>query len=126
MRTFLGISAGALIAVSLAGPAFAQGNSGQQQGFSSQNSGQHADFSKSQIQSFAEAQQDLQSVVSDWQSKINNADSKKQARQYHKQMNSKIISTIKNDGLSVQQYNQIAQASSNDPKLAQRIQQAGS
>lgn len=120
-----------LIALGLAAvttPVFAQGSntsnsSGMQSSYTQSNSG-NTHVSQAQVQKFAKAQQDMQSLVRNSQQKIKNADSKKQAKQYRQQMNHQIIQTIKKDGLSVKQYNKIAQASRNDHRLRQRIQKA--
>lgn len=120
-----------LIALGLAAtttPVLAQGtstsnNSGAQSGYSQSSSGA-TDVSQAQVQKFAQAQKDMRSVVRDSQQKIKNAGNKKQAKQYRQQMNKQIVQTIKKDGLSVQQYNKIAQASRNDQQLQQRIHKA--
>ncbi|MGN8199408.1 DUF4168 domain-containing protein [Salinisphaera sp. RV14] len=111
-----------------AAPVFAQGtntsgNSGAQSGYSQSNAGS-THVSQAQVQKFAKAQKDMQSLVRNSQQKIKNADNKKQARQYRQQMNKQIVQTIKKEGLSVQQYNKIAQATRNNHKLQQRIQKA--
>lgn len=109
-------------------PVFAQGSStsgssGMQSSYAQSHSS-NTHFSQAQIQKFAKAQQDMQSLVRNSQQKINGASNQKQAKQYRQQMNQKIVKTIKNDGLSVQQYNKIAQASRGNQKLQHRIQQA--
>lgn len=120
-----------LIALGLAAattPVFAQssntsGSSGMQSGYSQSNSGS-THVSQAEVQKFAQAQQDMQSLVRNSQQKIKNAGSKKQATQYRQQMNKQIVQTIKKDSLSVQQYNKIAQATRNNQQLQQRIQKA--
>ncbi|MGN8157428.1 DUF4168 domain-containing protein [Salinisphaera sp. SWV1] len=109
-------------------PVFAQGtntsgNSGMQSSYSQSNAGS-THVSQAQVQKFAKAQKDMQSLVRNSQQKIKNADNKKQAKQYRQHMNKQIVQTIKKDGLSVQQYNKIAQATRNNHKLQQRIQKA--
>lgn len=120
-----------LIALGLAAvttPVFAQGSntsdsSGMQSSYAQSNSG-NTHVSQTQVNKFADAQQDMQSLVRHSQQKINGASNKKQAKQYRQQMNQKIVKTIKKDGLTVQQYNKIAQASRSNQKLQQRIRQA--
>lgn len=120
-----------LIALGLAAttnPVLAQGSntSGSHDSQSSyaQSNSDSTHVSQEQVQKFAKAQQDMLPLVRHLQQKIKNADSNKQAKQYRQQMNHQIIQTIKKDGLSVKQYNKIAQASRKDDQLRQRIQKA--
>lgn len=130
MQKSLFATTASVIAIGLAAattPVFAQGttssgSSNAQSGYS-QSGSSAGNISQSEVQKFAKAQNDMQSLVRDQQQKINNANGDK-AKQYRQQMNKKIIKTIKKDGLSVKQYNQIAQASRNDQQLQQRIQKA--
>lgn len=130
MQKSLFATTASVIAIGLAAattPVFAQGttssgSSNAQSGYS-QSGSSAGDISQAEVQKFAKAQNDMQSLVRDQQQKINNANGDK-AKQYRQQMNKKIIQTIKKDGLSVKQYNKIAQASRNDQQLQQRIQKA--
>lgn len=106
-----------------AAPVFAQGTNTSGNSYSQSNAGA-THVSQAEVQKFAKAQKDMRSLVSNSQQKIKNADNKKQARQYRQHMNKQIVQTIKKDGLSVKQYNKIAQATRNNHKLQQRIQKA--
>lgn len=115
------VGVAALGLVGIAGPAVAatSSNAGN-----ANTQSQTTHVSQAEVQKFAKAQNDMQSLLKNMRSKMQNAQGKQQSKQFRQQMNAKIVKTIKKDGLSVQQYNQIAQASQNDPKLSQRIQQA--
>lgn len=118
----------ALVALGLAtgaGTAAAQSGQSQSQNYSaSQASAKNIHVSNSQVQKFAKAKHQVLKIQSQWQSKIQHAKDKKTRQQYQKQADQQMVKAVRKTGLSVKQYNRIAQASRSDSKLAKRIRQA--
>lgn len=99
-------------------PALAQTQSAQ-----SQPAAQSAQsFSQSQLQSFAEARAKIRQIRSSAMQKMQQAKNRKAAQQISKQAKRSMISAIKDTGLGLKTYNQIARAAKSNPKLASKIQ----
>lgn len=106
-------------------PVLAQNGSDAQQNHQKQQfSSKQANFSASQIQKFAQAQKQVQSIRSKWRKKIRNEKDQQTARQYRQKANKKMIAAVKDSGLTVKQYNKISNAARSNPQLAKRIQKA--
>lgn len=106
-------------------PVMAQGVSDAQQNYQKQQvASQQAQFSRSQIQKFARVQQKIRSISSKWRKKIRSENDQQKIQQYRQQANKQMIAAVKKSGLSVKQYNKIANAAQSNPQLAKRIQQA--
>ncbi|WP_423824081.1 DUF4168 domain-containing protein [Salinisphaera sp. SPP-AMP-43] len=80
---------------------------------------QSQDFTDKQLKQFVEAQNNVQAVLKKWDSKVAEADDKEAAQ---RKENKAMLQAVKDSGLSPKQYNNIARAAQNDPKLTKRIQ----
>ncbi len=79
-------------------------------------------FSDDKIQSFAQAAVKLIDIRSQYQSQMNNASNDEERAQIQQQTNQLMTSTVEETpGISVQEYNQIAQESRSNEALAERI-----
>jgi len=79
-------------------------------------------YSDAKLQSFAEAAVKLIGIRSDYQSQMGDASSNEERQQLQQQTNQRMAQAVKDtDGISIEEYNEIAQASRNDQGLAQKI-----
>jgi len=79
-------------------------------------------FSEQQLDAFAETVVAVNPLIMDWNQKIQAAQSEQEKQQLAEQARAQVVSAIEDGGLSVETYNQIAQAAQNDPELRQDIQ----
>jgi hypothetical protein len=77
--------------------------------------------SQDQIESFASAALQVQQIRSQWQTRIEAADSAEQARELQTQAAAEMVSAVKENGLTVETYRAIAAAARDNPELASRI-----
>jgi hypothetical protein len=82
---------------------------------------QQLEPSQDQIESFASAALQVQQIRSQWQTRIQAADSAEQARELQTQAAAEMVSAVKEKGLTVETYRAIAAAARDNPELASRI-----
>jgi Domain of unknown function (DUF4168) len=82
---------------------------------------QQLEPSQDQIESFASAALQVQQIRSEWQTRIQTADSAEQARELQTQAAAEMVSAVKEKGLTVETYRAIAAAARDNPELASRI-----
>lgn len=110
------------LAMSAAGPAIAQTQSSQAgQVQSAMQSAQN--FSQAELQKFVTASNKIRSIQQWAKHKMTQAQGRQAVSQIRKQARQKMLSAIKNSGLTLKQYNQIARAARSNPKLAKKIEQ---
>jgi hypothetical protein len=79
-------------------------------------------FNDEQLRSFAEAAVKLTEIRSEYQSQMGNAQSDEERAQLQQQTNQRMAQAVQNtDGISIEEYNQIASASRTDENLAEQI-----
>ena len=79
-------------------------------------------FNDEQLRSFAEAAVKLTEIRSEYQSQMGNAQSDEERAQLQQQTNQRMAQAVENtDGISIEEYNQIASASRTDENLAEQI-----
>jgi hypothetical protein len=79
-------------------------------------------LSDDKLRSFATAAVKLTEIRSEYQSQMGSAQSDEERAQLQQQTNQRMAQAVQNtDGISIQEYNQIASASRNDENLAEKI-----
>lgn len=79
-------------------------------------------FTDNKLRSFAEAAVKLTEIRSEYQSQMGSAQSDEERAQLQQQTNQRMAQAVQNtDGISIEEYNQIASASRNDENLAEKI-----
>jgi hypothetical protein len=81
-----------------------------------------ADFSDQKLKSFAEAVAGIQVVARDYAPRLRDADDPQQVAELEQKAQDEMLDTVKKEGLTVEEYNQIAVAAQTDPQLAETIQ----
>jgi hypothetical protein len=82
-----------------------------------------ADFSDQKLKSFAEAVAGIQVVARDYAPRLREADDPQQVAELEQKAQDEMLDTVKKEGLTVEEYNQIAVAAQTDPQLAETIQE---
>lgn len=80
-------------------------------------------FSKAQLQKFVQANSEIASIRQSATQKIQQVDGKQARERIAKQARQNMLQAIKDSGLTLKQYNQIARAARSNPQLAKRIKQ---
>jgi hypothetical protein len=105
--------AAAALAAGLSLPAFAQSEAPQ--------ATQSAAPSDEDLQSYAAAATEIQTIVQQWQPQIEGAETPEEANELGTQAQVQIVEAVEAEGLSVEEYNQITQLAQADPDLQARI-----
>ncbi|OHV12778.1 DUF4168 domain-containing protein [Kushneria phosphatilytica] len=112
-----------LIATGLAsGPVMA---ASQSQGSAAQSQGQtqaQQNFSDQQLQNFASASQEIAGISQTYTKRLQNADGSDQQQNIRQEANDKMVQAVKDNGLKVDEFNQIGQAVQNNPQMMQKVQ----
>jgi len=92
-----------------------------------QNPGQGAaqsavSFEDKDLQKFAELQKPIQEIRSDYSKRLQSTQKPEEAAELQKEATDKMVEVVKDSGLEVQTYNQIAVAIQSDPQLQAKIQ----
>jgi putative aminopeptidase FrvX len=113
----------ALVAVALgvSGGAFAQAQGGQgQSGGYAPPQQQAAEVTDKQLGQFMVAMASVQDVQEQYAGEIQSASDAEKSQKLRQEAQSEMISAVEDSGLSVQEYNTIAQQLRADPELAER------
>lgn len=82
---------------------------------------QAAEFSEEQLETFVEARQRVIEISKKWQDRLNNADSQEELTSAQQAAQEEMVDAVKDQGLSVDDYNLIADAAQQDPELMDRL-----
>lgn len=105
-------AAGLAFGGALAGPVATPAAQAQQAG----------DFSDDQLQSFAEAAVKLTQIRTEYQSQMQTMETDEERQQLQQQTNQRMAQAVEEtEGISIEEYNEIAQASRADEQLAEKI-----
>lgn len=80
-----------------------------------------ANYSDGELKQYASAAVQVAEINRDYTSKLEAAGTPDQQQAIRKEATTKMAAVIRKEGLSVQKYNEIYNAASADPKLAQRL-----
>jgi GTP1/Obg family GTP-binding protein len=80
------------------------------------------EVSDAQLESFVDVQGSLSEIQQDYSGRMENVEDPKKANELRQQANAEMIEAVEESGLTVESFNQIAQAAQNDPELQQRLQ----
>ncbi len=87
-------------------------------------SGPDLDLSDSDVEKFAKAQNEVQSVREDYSGKLRNVEDTEKAREIQAEMQEEMLQAVKDAGMDAQKYNQVSQAAMQDEELRKRIEDA--
>lgn len=81
------------------------------------------DVSDAEIAAFASAMGEVQQIGQEWTQRMQEAEGEQEVAEMRQQAQEEMVGAIESEGLSVEEYNEIATAAQQDQELAQRIQQ---
>lgn len=102
-----------LLAIAPEGRAMAQTQAPAQQ--------EASKIDESQLDSYAEAAVKIYDIRVRWEPEIRGADSQEKALEAQREARTEMIEAVRNQGLSVEEYNSITAAAQRDPRLNQKI-----
>lgn len=113
--TLVALAAAMAVALIATQPVAAQETMPQQQGAP-------ADYSDEQLASFASAAERVQELNSKWVPQIAEAQSESESAQMRQQALQEMEQAVRDEGLSVQEYNGIYDAAQRNPEVMQKIE----
>jgi len=81
-----------------------------------------ADFSDADLQKFADVQDDLEGIRSEYSGRLESTEDPDQAAQLQQEASQKMVQTVQETGLDVETYSNIALAIQSDPELRDKVQ----
>ncbi|MBF1803672.1 DUF4168 domain-containing protein [Alloalcanivorax profundimaris] len=118
------------LAAGLSGAALAQQNAAGQQPppqaprTAQPALGEASDISDNEVQQFADAQQKVEEIKGEYRTKVQeNSDQPEQAMEMQREAQQEMVQAVKDSGLEVRKYNQIAQLAQYDSGLRERIEE---
>lgn len=82
------------------------------------------DLSDSDVEKFAKAQDEVQSVREDYSGKLRDVEDTEKAREIQAEMQEEMLQAVKDAGMDAQKYNEVSQAAMQDEELRKRIEDA--
>ena len=83
---------------------------------------QKTDFSDEKLDQFAKAYDQVQNIQQTYTDKMKQINNKEKAKELQDKYRQKMIKVIRNQGLTVSEYNQIFKAMSNNPEIKDKVQ----
>jgi len=81
-----------------------------------------AGFSDSELNNFVDAQTEVMEIRNEYVQRIESTEDREEAMALEQEGNEMMIEAVEDTGLSVDEYSAIAQAASDNPDLAERIE----
>ncbi len=111
----------------MAAPQVMAQDSGQQEGYRGSQEYQYqqetnTDFSNTEIEKFAMAFNDVNEIRSEYTEVISEVKDAEKAQALQSQYTQKMIKSIEDKGLDVEQYNEISMAMQQDPEIREKVQ----
>lgn len=83
---------------------------------------QHGTVSEQEIRTYAAAVTEVRELSAEWQQRIQqDAKSDQDLQQMRRQANQEMVQAIRDEGLSVEDYNRITQISAENPEISKKI-----
>jgi transcription initiation factor IIF auxiliary subunit len=82
---------------------------------------QAADISDKKLEKFADSLGEIMEIREDFTAKLEKTGDPAEAQQLQQQANEKMMSTVEDNDLSIEEYNAINQAVQNDPQLRDKV-----
>lgn len=129
-NAILPLSAACMLALGLSGTAWAQAGAPEQttppeatQPAQQAATPQSADFSDEDVAKFAQANQQVQDIQTEYTQKLQDSGGdQEQTASIQQEAQEKMVQAVESSGLGVEKYNQILQVAQADPELVKRIQ----
>lgn len=118
-RIALAGTAAAAVALAGAAPGMAQEASAD---LSVQAQTEVAPVTDQEIETFVDATIEIQTIIQQWQPKLEAAQDKETAQSINTEMQAELVAAVKDEGMSPQRYNEINILAARDPELAGRIE----
>lgn len=88
------------------------------------NAGTFADdIDEQQLEAFVVARAEVQEIQQEYTQRLQATEGNEQAAELQAEAQEKMVSAVENEGLSVQEFNQIADAAQNDPEVREKVQE---
>ncbi|WP_430475827.1 DUF4168 domain-containing protein [Thalassospira lucentensis] len=81
------------------------------------------EFGDQKLQQYAEAVTQIQELNVEWQQRIQQTEDPGKAQELRQTANEEMVGAIREEGLTLEEYNQITDAATNDPELRNKITQ---
>lgn len=99
----------------------AQGAATTQQGAPGQMGGQTAQISDNDLEKFASAESKVTEIREEFSEKLAEAESQEKAQSLQMEAQEKMVEAVRDEGMEIPKYNEIATRLQSDPELQQRV-----
>lgn len=82
---------------------------------------QSTDFSDEKIESFVQARESVVEISREWEERLNNTESQEELNSLQQQAQQEMVEAVRDEGISVNEYNMIVDATQTDPALRERV-----
>lgn len=114
----MGFGASAAVA-SQAGESEAARDSGQLVAQSTDQ--QNVEFGDEKIAAFVDARESVVEISQQWEERLNNAESQEKLNSLQQEAQQEMVEAVREEGLTVNEYNMIVDATQTDPELRERV-----
>lgn len=82
---------------------------------------QSTDFSDEKIESFVAARESVVEISRKWEERLSNTESQEELNSLQQQAQEEMVEAVRDEGISVNEYNMIVDATQTDPDLLERV-----
>lgn len=82
---------------------------------------ENIEFSDQKLEAFVEARESVVEISGEWEERINNAESQDELNSLRDAAQQEMVQAVQEEGLSVNEYNLIVDATQTNPDLRQRV-----
>lgn len=82
---------------------------------------QDVEFGDDKIAAFVDARESVVEISQQWEERLNNAESQEKLNSLQQQAQEEMVEAVRDEGLTVNEYNMIVDATQTDPELRERV-----
>lgn len=102
-----------------AGDGGATGSSGQLVAQSTEQ--QNVEFGDEKLAAFVDARESVVEISQQWEERLNNTESQEKLNSLQQEAQQEMVAAVREEGLTVNEYNTIVDATQTDPELKERL-----
>lgn len=82
---------------------------------------QNVEFGDDKLAAFVDARESVVQISQQWEERLNNAESQEKLNSLQQEAQQEMVEAVREEGLTVNEYNMIVDATQTDPELRERV-----
>lgn len=86
------------------------------------DNGSESDFDREQLETFLQARADVLDIQQEYSNRLQSAEDDQEVADLQSEAREEMVTAVEDAGMTVEEFNRIAQAAQNDPDVAEELQ----